>query len=168
MSTISLVDPSANEVLAQLEAKAGGKPNYFLRALAHRPESMSAFLSFYRTVMGHGSVDKRLKELAYVAVASANQCAFCLHAHLPAAAKAGFNEDQLAALQAGNPEAFSGLDRAVLEYALDLTRTARADASGGALAALLTAEQMVEITMVIARANFTNRFNNGLGILPEE
>jgi alkylhydroperoxidase family enzyme len=30
-----------------------------------------------------------------------------------------------------------------------------------------THEQIVEITLVIAMANFTNRFNNGLAILPE-
>jgi alkylhydroperoxidase family enzyme len=29
-----------------------------------------------------------------------------------------------------------------------------------------THEQMVEITLVVALANFTNRFNNGLEILP--
>ena len=30
-----------------------------------------------------------------------------------------------------------------------------------------TDEQIVEITLVIAMANFTNRFNNGLDIFPE-
>ena len=30
-----------------------------------------------------------------------------------------------------------------------------------------TGEQIVEITLVIAMSNFTNRFNNGLNILPE-
>jgi alkylhydroperoxidase family enzyme len=28
-------------------------------------------------------------------------------------------------------------------------------------------EQVVEITLVAAMANFTNRFNNGLGLQPE-
>jgi uncharacterized peroxidase-related enzyme len=168
MSTISLVEPSSNEVLAQLEAKAGGKPNNFLRALAHRPESMSSFLAFYRTVMGPGSVDRRLKEMAYVAVASANECAFCLHAHLQAASKAGLTDAEVSALRDGSYGSFSGLDRAVLDYALDLTRKAKASGPQDTLAALLKPEQMVELTLVIAMANFTNRFNNGLGIMPED
>ena len=36
-----------------------------------------------------------------------------------------------------------------------------------ALRGKFTDEQVVEITLVVAMANFTNRFNNGLGILPE-
>jgi uncharacterized peroxidase-related enzyme len=168
MSNIGLVDPSTNEVLAQLEAKAGGKPNNFLRALAHRPESLSSFLAFYRTVMGSGSINKRTKELIYVTVASANQCAFCIHTHLPLASKAGVTDAELAALREGDLESFSGVERATLEYALELTRTGGAVESAGAVAGLVTAEQMVELTLVVAMANFTNRFNNGLNILPEE
>jgi alkylhydroperoxidase family enzyme len=40
-------------------------------------------------------------------------------------------------------------------------------ASRAALAAHFSGEQIAEITLVICMANFTNRFNNGLQILPE-
>jgi alkylhydroperoxidase family enzyme len=56
----------------------------------------------------------------------------------------------------------------VLQYARELTRTATGEAGRNELPDYFTDEQIVEITMVIAMANFTNRFNNGLGLKPEE
>jgi alkylhydroperoxidase family enzyme len=47
-----------------------------------------------------------------------------------------------------------------------LTRTARAQTAREEMFQHYTHEQMVEITLVVAMANFTNRFNNGLEILP--
>ena len=49
-----------------------------------------------------------------------------------------------------------------------MTRTAEADETRDALLEHFNDEQVVEITLVAAIANFTNRFNNGLGMKPEE
>jgi len=69
-------------------------------------------------------------------------------------------------LQEGSEQPFSAAERAAIAYARDLTRTATAAESREALFAHFTEEQIVEITLVAALANFTNRFNNGLRILP--
>ena len=71
------------------------------------------------------------------------------------------------ALQAGEDQAFSTAERAAIAYARDLTITATAEDSRETLFTHFSEEQIVEITLVAAMANFTNRFNNGLRILPE-
>jgi len=119
-----------------------------------------------RSITGAGVVDRRMKELVYLTCSFANHCAFCTAAHTVSARKAGITDDELRALEAGDDKPFSAPERAAVEYARDLTRTATAADSREALFAHFTEEQIVEITLVAALANFTNRFNNGLRILP--
>ena len=163
---IKRADPAENEFLAGLESKAK-HPNAFLRAMANRPEALKNFVPFYTAVVGPGSVDRRIKMMLYLAVSYANQCAFCIAANLPGGRKAGVAEDELRRLESGQDEGFSPAERAAIRYARELTRSAHAAAAREEMFQHFTHEQMVEITLVIAMANFTNRFNNGLDILPE-
>lgn len=164
---ISRIDPTENEVLAGLEVKTK-KPNPFYRVMAHRPEALKNFAPFYGAVLGAGALDRRLKELAYLATSFSNRCAYCLAAHTASALRTGITEDQIHAIEAENDSSFTSPEQAVLRYARELTRTATATpATRTAVAGFFTEDQVVELTMVIAVANFTNRFNNGLEILPE-
>ena len=164
-TTINRVDPAENEFLASLESKSK-QPNPFLRAMANRPEALKSFIPFYGALVGPGSVDRRTKMILYLATSYANQCAFCIGANLPGGRKAGLTDDELHALQNWQDEGFSPAERAAIRYARELTRTATAATSREEMFQHFTHEQMVEITMVIAMANFTNRFNNGLDIQP--
>jgi uncharacterized peroxidase-related enzyme len=165
-TTIKRVDPAENEFLASLESKVK-QPNPFLRAMANRPEALKNFVPFYAALVGPGSVDRRTKVMVYLATSYANQCAFCIAANLPGGRKAGLTEDELRGLENWQDEVFNPAERAAIRYARELTRTARAAVSREEMFQHFTHEQMVEITLVIAMANFTNRFNNGLEILPE-
>ena len=69
---ISRIDPEQNEFLAGLEAKAK-QPNPFFRVMAHRPEVLKNFVPFYGSVVGPGSLDRRLKELAYLTASITNR-----------------------------------------------------------------------------------------------
>jgi uncharacterized peroxidase-related enzyme len=165
--SIGGIDPAQNEFLASLEAKTR-KPSPFYRVMAHRPEALKSFVPFYMAVAGPGSVDRRSKELAYLAASITNRCAFCTHAHTAGARKAGITEDEIRALEGEEDSGFSAAEQAVLRYAREVTRDARpSEASRNALDAFFSEEQIVELTMVIAMANFTNRFNNSLGVMPE-
>lgn len=165
-TAIRLVDPTENEFLASLEAKAK-QPSPFFRAMANRPEVLKNFPPLYGAVMGPGSVERRVKELVYLTCSYANECAFCTAAHLATGKKAGLREDEIAAIQTEQDPGFSEPERAAIRYARELTQTADAKESRAALLEHYTSEQVVEITLVAAMANFTNRFNNGLEILPE-
>jgi uncharacterized peroxidase-related enzyme len=165
-TALKLVDPSENELLASLEARAK-QPNPFFRAMAHRPEVLKNFPPLYGAIMGPGSVARRIKELVYLACSYTNSCAYCTASHLPGARKAGVTEAELGALQAGQDEGFPAPERAAIAYARELTRTAHAATTRPELGAHFNDEQIVEITLVAGMANLTNRFNNGLEIFPE-
>ncbi len=163
---IKMVDPAQNEFLASLEAKSK-QPSPFFRAMANRPEALKNFVPLYGAIMGPGSVDRRIKELVYLTCSYANECAFCTSAHVASGKKAGVNEDEMRALQTEQDHSFSEAERAAILYARELTQTAAAEDSREDLLQHFSDEQVVEITLVAAMANFTNRFNNGLAILPE-
>lgn len=161
------VEPAQNEFLAELERKSG-HPNHFFRVMAHRPEVLQAFVPVYRSIMAPGSVDRRLKELIYLTVSYANECPYCTATHTAAGQRAGISEEETRALQTLQDHSFPDRERAAIRYACELTQTAAADESREALYEHFNDEQIVEITLVTAMANFTNRFNNGLGVQPEE
>ena len=165
-TAIKLVEPAQNEFLADLE-KRSNRPNRFFRTMAHRPDVLKSFVPFYGSVMGPGSVDRRTKELVYLTVSYTNKCAYCTAAHVASGRKAGVTEDEMQALQAAQDGGFSAPERAAIEYARELTHTADAAQTRGGLEAHYNDEQIVEITLIAAVANLTNRFNNGLDLVPE-
>jgi uncharacterized peroxidase-related enzyme len=167
MTPIKMVDPAQNEFLASLEAKSK-RPNHFFRTMANRPEVLKNFVPFYGAIVGPGSVDRRTKELVYLTCSFANECAYCTAAHVASGKKAGITPEEIQAIQTEQDHGFSQPERAAIRYARELTRTAEADETRDALLEHFNDEQVVEITLVAAIANFTNRFNNGLGMKPEE
>ena len=164
-TAIKLMDPEQNEFLAQLEKKGG--PNHFFRTMANRPEVLKNFVPLYGAIMGPGPVERRIKELVYLAVSFANECAYCSAAHSASSKKAGVTEDELIALRTEQDPPFSIPERAAIQYARELTRTADARDTRDALMEHYSSEQIVELTLIVAMANFTNRFNNGLELKPE-
>jgi uncharacterized peroxidase-related enzyme len=166
MTAIKRVDPAENEFLASLEAKSK-QANPFLRTMANRPEVLKSFVPFYGAIVGPGSVDRRIKSMMYLAASFANHCAFCISSNLPGARKSGMTEAEIQALQNGVDDGFSEAEQAAIRYARALTHNAQPGEAREPMFLHFTHEQIVEITLVIAMANFTNRFNNGLAILPE-
>ena len=165
-ASIQLVEPAQNEFLAELE-KRSGRPNHFFRSMANRPEVLKNFVPFYGSIMGPGSVDRRTKELVYLTVSYANRCAYCTAAHVASGRKAGVSEAEMQAIQSEQDSGFSASERAAIQYARELTRTADGAHTRQALNAHFNDEQIAELTLIAALANFTNRFNNGLDLLPE-
>lgn len=77
----------------------------------------------------------------------------------------GIPKEKLDALSdyATSPQ-FSELERLVLRYADEMTRTVQVDAAlVEALKRHLPAEAIVQLTLSVAAANFTNRVNEALG-----
>jgi len=167
MALIPLVEPAQNAYLAELEGKSK-RENRFFRLLAHKPEVLKNFVPLYASIMGPGSVDRRTKELAYLSVAMANECAYCTASHKITARKAGISEEEIRAIETEQYQDFSEPDRAIIQYARELTTEADANQTSQALFRNFNDEQVVEITLVVAMANFTNRLNNGLDLEPEE
>lgn len=166
-SAVKGIEPAQNAVLAEVEKKSG--PNNFYRVMAHRPEAMQSFMGLYRNVMGPGVLDRRLKEIVYLAVSCVNECDYCTVHHLKGARAAGVSESEIYEIQAENNQHFTPKEQAALHYARELTRTAEVEEKTRyTVQELFSADQMVELTMVVCLANFTNRFNNSLQTPVEE
>ena len=113
--------------------------------------------------MGPGAVDRRVKEMVYLAVSFVNECDYCTEAHLKGGRKAGLSERAIEDLQNETNQNFSLAEQAALHYAREMTRACAEDFDTREhLQEHFNEEQIVELTLVIALANFTNRFNNGL------
>jgi uncharacterized peroxidase-related enzyme len=165
-TAIKMVDPQQDEFLAGLESKAK-RANHFFRTMANRPEVLKTFVPLYGAIVGPGSVDRRTKELVYLTCSLANRCAYCTAAHTASGKKAGITDEEMRAIQGEQDSGFSAPERAAIRYARELTRTPNAPQSRDELFEHFSNEQIVEITLVSAMANFTNRFNNGLMLQPE-
>jgi len=155
------VDPANNAALAELEGKTG--PSNFYRLMAHKSDVMTSFSRLYGAIMGPGSVDRRTKEMVYLAISFVNECDYCTEAHLKGGRKAGLSDRAIDDLESETNQNFTLAEQAALHYAREMTRACAEDFDTREhLQEHFNEEQIVELTLVIALANFTNRFNNGL------
>jgi uncharacterized peroxidase-related enzyme len=147
-----------------------GKVPSFFGTMARVPEAFATFVPFYTAVIEHGTVERKFKELAYLKTSLINGCEYCFRAHSASGKKNGVSDDQIKALAFYHrSSAFDAKEKAVILYAERVTR----GASGIRPAALdelkqhFNDDQIVELTLAISIANFTNRFNDALLNTPD-
>ena len=173
MARINLIAAeSANaEVKEIYEKTLRGKPGNAQKALAHRPEMLKAFLSFYASV--GRSLDRKLYELIYLRISLINGCHYCTQHHVASSKRVGLTADDWAALKAGDYSRYSEKEHAALIYVDKLTRTPH-DITDGDIAPLkkqFSEPEIVDIHLLTGLANLTNRFTDPLGLeveFPEE
>ena len=122
MARISLISPESAtaEVKEIYEKTLRGKPGNAQKALAHRPEMLKNFLSFYASV--GRSLDRKLYELIYLRVSLINGCHYCTQHHVASSKRVGFTAEDWSALRAGDYSRYSERERAALIYIEKLTR----------------------------------------------
>lgn len=159
--------PEQEKILAQLTRKSGKIANIW-KLWAHSPQTLEAFMPFYKSVM-KGLLDSKLRELAYIKTSLVNGCAYCAGPHKAMGLRAGLTEQQIQ--DAGDYEsssAFSPVEKLVLRYAEELTRNVkRTDELLEELKKHLSEGQIVELNLTIGMANLTNRFNVSLATDPD-
>jgi uncharacterized peroxidase-related enzyme len=163
-STLKGVEPAHNPLIAEIE-KQTGRSN-FIRTMAHRPEAMENFMRLYTSLMGPSAcLDKRIREMVYLAVSYVNEAPYCATHHQKSSLAAGFSGSELSQINTENNQHFTAKEQAALHYARELTRTAYvSDDLRYRVQELFSTDEFVELTMIVAMANFTNRFNNGLNV----
>lgn len=157
------VPPEIQSLYDTLE-KGGGRVLNIFRLMAHHARSLPPFHAWYPRLR-EGPLDLRLRYLAYVRASQLNRCRYCVTHNGAAGRKAGIPKEQLEALADHRTSPlFSELERLVLAYAEAMTTEVQVD---GALAETLRGhlgpEALVQLTLTVAAANFTNRFNEALG-----
>lgn len=175
--TSPVVTPIAKDKAAQevqpifdkLTHVFGYMPSFF-GTMARVPQALANFLPLYSAVIDKGSVEAKYKELAYLKTSSINGCEYCHKAHSASGKKNGVSEEQLKALSFfQRSQAFDAKEKAVLLYAERVTRASAAirPADLQELKQYFNDDQIVELTLTVCIANFTNRFNDALTITPD-
>ncbi len=161
--------PEVQTTFEKLAGRAGKVPNIFA-AMAHRPAVLNAFLPLYKAVINEGTVDAKYKELAYLRTSMVNGCEYCTRAHIASSKKAGVTEEQVDALPFySRSPLFDEKEKATILYADRVTRGAAALRAPALqdLRKYYDEGQIAELTLTICMANFTNRFNDALELVPD-
>ena len=173
MAGISLIEmenatPEVKEIYEQI---LRGKPGNVQKALAHRPEMLKNFLTFYASV--GRSLDRKLYEMIYLRVSFINGCHYCQQHHLASSKRAGLTAEDWKALRDSNYARFTEKEQTALNYADKLTRGPRGvnDADFKTLKKHFSDSEIVDLHLLVGLANLTNRFTDPLGLeleFPEE
>src|SRR5271156_3250809 len=173
MARISLIAPEtpSAEVREIYEITLRGKPGNIQKALAHRPEMLKNFLSFYASV--GRSLDRKLYELIYLRVSLINECHYCTQHHVASAKRVGLTAEDWTALKSGNYSRYGEKERAALNYVEKVTRAPHqiTEADFAELKKYFSEPEIVDIHMLAGLANLTNRVTDPLGLeveFPEE
>lgn len=173
MARISLIEPesASAEVKEIYEKTLRGKPGNVQKALAHRPEMLKHFLSFYASV--GRSLERKLYELIYIRVSLINGCRYCTQHHVASSKRVGLGGEDWTALRAGDYSRFIAKERTALVYVEKLTRSPHevSDADFVPLKRHFSEPEIVDIHMLAGLANLTNRLTDPLGLeveFPEE
>lgn len=134
---------------------------------AAAPDLFKAWYGFSMQVE-HGSIERALLELVKIRSSQINGCANCLNMHTADARKAGESEQRLHLLAAWREApCYTERERAALAWTEHLTElsTKRApDAVFAALESQFSAQEQVQLTMMINVINGWNRLAVGFGL----
>jgi alkylhydroperoxidase family enzyme len=147
------------------------------KTLGRVPTSLGVYWHNQKVLMGMAAVggkvqkwdacDEQLKSFAHMAVAAQVGCSWCLDFNYFEAGNKNLDMDKAREIPRWRQsDAFSPLEREVLEYAAAMTVTEPTvtDEMVESLRAQLGEAAVVELTAVIAFANLTTRTNVALGI----
>jgi uncharacterized peroxidase-related enzyme len=161
--------PEVQPIFDRLTQAFGHMPSFFA-TMARVPEALANFMPLYGAVINKGSVEAKYKELAYLKTAQINGCEYCFRAHSASGKKSGVTDEQLKALNFYvRSAAFDAKEKATILYAERVTRGASAIREGALqeIKQYYSDDQLVELTLTICIANFTNRFNDALMTNPD-
>lgn len=167
MARVTLVEPASasTEVQHIYEHRLRGKPGSIHKAMAHLPQALTAFLSFYPAV--GRTLPPRLYELVYIRISMLNHCDYCLQHHMASSKRAGLSVEDWRGLRDAENASFTNREKATLAYAEKLTRTP-AEIGDADVQSLkehdLNDTQIVDLNLLVGLANLTNRFTAPLGL----
>lgn len=154
MARLPYADPERLPEKAR-EALEAVPPLGVFRMMANAETAFRPWLRWGGVLMSDLALDPVLRELAILRVARLTPHAdYEWVQHAPIALAVGATDDQVAALERDDIEAacFSDAQRTVLRFTTEVVQEARAsDATFGAVTALLSAREAIELMMVIGQ-----------------
>ena len=130
MRTIStIVDdaemtPELEETFGNIQEQLGAPfvPNFF-KVWAHAPEALNGIFPAMKHILASGKLDRKLKEMIFVAVSSLKDSSYCGAAHKAFCMSMGVSEDQLSGLiQDYTSNNLDPKDKAAIDFAVKLAK----------------------------------------------
>lgn len=163
------------DLVAAIRARRGGTLLTLDRMLLHSPAFAKGWNSYLGAVRNELKINARLRELAIAAVAVINGAEYEFQIHGPIYVKEGGSEAAVKALRSidsalGDSKLFTDDERAILQFAVEMTRQVRvSDATFAKARTVIGGDQaIVELIGVIATYNMVSRFLVALGIESEK
>ncbi len=163
MSRISPIDPvhaegKAKILLDKVQARFGKVPN-MMRVMATAPAVLEGYLGLSGALPG-GLLGPRLREEIALAISEANQCSYCVGAHIQHGKKAGLTDQHSQGARVGKVE--DARHQVAIDFALEVLAT-RGQINRSSLKKLRAADvgdgEVVEIVANVALSVFTNYIN---------
>ncbi len=150
-------------------SSARGKVANIMRVHSLHPETMTAHLDFYRSLMfGRSPLSRKTRELLATVVSSLNRCEYCV-SHHSAALEFYLKDSERIRRIIADYKTVKLPDResAMLEYAEKLTlrpSEVRREDVERLRCSGLTDEEILDANLIIGYFNFVNRVALGLGV----
>jgi len=128
------------------------------RALANSPQATAGMGNLGGRLLTRGSLDPRLRELAILRVGALLRCDYEFGQHVLIARGLGVTDDEIRAVRDGDLGAFAPAESAVLRFADAVEQCYVDDAAHASVAGLLSAEQLVELTVLVGYYGAVSRF----------
>lgn len=140
------------------------KETNFYAVLGARPEIAQAYRPLHEAIMGPGTLERRVKTLAFLSASFVNESPYDVARYSDFARREGFSQDEIHAVRMEQDQDFTPIESAALKIARELTRTCTLDDIDSNLLILFAQPQLAELVAAVALANFDNRFTNALNI----
>jgi uncharacterized peroxidase-related enzyme len=163
MSRISPIDPARAEgkakiLLDKVQARFGKVPN-MMRIMATSPAVLEGYLGLSGALPA-GLLNPRLREEIALAISEANQCSYCVGAHIQHGKKAGLTEQTSHSARVGQVE--DARHQLAVDFALEVLAT-RGQINRSSVGKMQTAGfgdgEIIEIVANVALSVFTNSIN---------
>lgn len=173
MALIDLIDPESSPEFRELyESSRYDNESPYRQARLHNPDVLEAQTQYQKALFEAGPVDEALYEYIMVTVAQTNDCDYCLGSHrLKLMSIADVSEDVIEALADGNYETLDERERAVVEFAEQVTDDPHrvTESHIEALQAVGFDESgIIQLLALIGTCNTSNMIVSSLGITPDD
>ncbi|OQX51189.1 hypothetical protein B5M47_01370 [candidate division CPR3 bacterium 4484_211] len=147
--------------------KATGKVPKWMRVMANCEDVLIGFFTMFKAIMDDAPVDKLLKWRIALKISDLNKCEFCVSVAKQQLKMFGLSNEEIEDIES---QSLSEKEKIALEYAIASTKHAyNIDPKiMEKMKEYYADEQIVEISSVVGLFNFINRFNDSLGVLPDQ
>ena len=140
--------------------------NNLVRATYNNPDMYRGFASLSGRVHSASNLDDRTRELIVLTIAGHLKATFEWASHEVVARRIGVTDAEIAALKSTDPSAFSGADRAIIEFALSVEQCRIDDAQWKAARQHFSDLQLLDAAQLAGFYGLASRIVLALDVQP--